>query len=121
MNPKPLRILLSAYQCGPGMGSVSQIGWEWYSRMSRLASITLVTHVRNRECLEAAGAPLPGTEIIYIDTEWFAGTSIVSPCACSLEASTRSFFFRRWISTTSTPSRCGNCGSATRSGTLRTP
>ena len=73
MNPKPLRVLLSAYQCGPGMGSVSQIGWEWYSRISRLASVTLVTHVRNRECLQAAGAPLPGSEVIYIDTEWFAG------------------------------------------------
>ncbi len=73
MTSPPLRVLLSAYQCGPGMGSVSQIGWEWYSRLSRLASVTLVTHVRNRECLQANGAPLSGTEIIYIDTEWFAG------------------------------------------------
>jgi glycosyltransferase involved in cell wall biosynthesis len=55
------------------MGSVSQIGWEWYSRLSRMASVTLVTHIRNRKCLEAAGAPLPGSEVIYIDTEWFAG------------------------------------------------
>jgi glycosyltransferase involved in cell wall biosynthesis len=55
------------------MGSVSQIGWEWYSRLSREASVTLVTHVRNRESLVAAGAPLPGSEVIYIDTEWFAG------------------------------------------------
>jgi hypothetical protein len=70
---RPLRVLLSAYQCGPGMGSVSQIGWEWYSRLSESASVTLVTHVRNRECLEAAGAPLPGTDVIYVDTEWFAG------------------------------------------------
>jgi glycosyltransferase involved in cell wall biosynthesis len=68
-----VRILLSAYQCGPGMGSVSQIGWEWYSRMSRKATVTLVTHVRNRRSLTQAGAPLPGTEVIYIDTEWFAG------------------------------------------------
>lgn len=120
MNPKPLRILLSAYQCGPGMGSVSQIGWEWYSRMSRLASITLVTHVRNRECLEAAGAPLPDTEIIYIDTEWFASILYRLALRLFLEASTRSFSFRRRISTTSTPSRCGNCGSAIRSGISRT-
>ena len=28
------RLLLVAYQCGPGMGSVSQIGWEWYQRLS---------------------------------------------------------------------------------------
>ncbi len=68
-----VRVLLSAYQCGPGMGSVSQIGWEWYSRLARYASVTLVTHIRNQECSKAAGAPLPGTEVIYIDTEWFAG------------------------------------------------
>lgn len=29
------RVLLSAYQCGPGMGSVSQIGWHWYSRLAK--------------------------------------------------------------------------------------
>ena len=67
------KLLLVAYQCGPGMGSVSQIGWEWYSRLAVSQPVTLVTHVRNRAALEAAGAPLPGTEIIYIDTEWFAG------------------------------------------------
>lgn len=73
MSATRLRVLLSAYQCGPGMGSVSQIGWEWYSRLSQHASVTLVTHVRNRKNLEAAGAPLPGSEVLYIDTEWFAG------------------------------------------------
>jgi len=55
------------------MGSVSQIGWEWYSRLSAQASVTLVTHIRNRLALESAGAPLPGSEVIFIDTEWFAG------------------------------------------------
>jgi glycosyltransferase involved in cell wall biosynthesis len=67
------RLLLSAYQCAPGMGSVSQIGWEWYSRLAGRLPLTLVTHVRNRAPLEQAGAPLPGTEIVYVDTEWFAG------------------------------------------------
>jgi glycosyltransferase involved in cell wall biosynthesis len=65
------RILLSAYQCGPDMGSVSQIGWEWFSRLAARAPTTLVTHVRNRPALQAAGAEALG-EIIYIDTEWFA-------------------------------------------------
>ena len=69
----PQHILLVAYQCGPGMGSVSQIGWEWYARLSRECAVTLVTHVRNREALSQAQAPLPGSEIIYVDTEWFAG------------------------------------------------
>ena len=67
---KPL-ILLSAYQCGPGMGSVSQIGWEWFSRLAARLPTTLVTHIRNRPAIEAAGGADMG-EIIYIDTEWFA-------------------------------------------------
>src|ERR1043166_4639089 len=67
------RVLLLAYQCGPHMGSVSQIGWEWYSRLTDHAHVTLVTHVRNREALESAAAPLPCSEVVYTDTEWFAG------------------------------------------------
>lgn len=73
MKQTSARVLLSAYQCAPGQGSVSQIGWEWYSRMARKTPVTLVTHIRNRPALEAAGAPLPGSSVIYIDTEWFAG------------------------------------------------
>lgn len=71
-NPK-IRVLVSAYQCGVGMGSVSQIGWEWYSRLSGPCQVTLLTHIRNRPALTEAGAPLEGSEVIYIDTEWFAG------------------------------------------------
>jgi glycosyltransferase involved in cell wall biosynthesis len=73
MSENKPRLLLSAYQCGPGMGSVSQIGWHWYSRLARRLPVTLVTHVRNREALTGAGTPLPGSEVIYVDTEWFAG------------------------------------------------
>jgi glycosyltransferase involved in cell wall biosynthesis len=67
------RVLLSAYYCAPGGGSVSQIGWEWYGRLSREIPVTLVTHCRNRKFLEAAGAPFGESSITYIDTEWFAG------------------------------------------------
>jgi len=55
------------------MGSVSQIGWQWYSRLAQQTSVTLLTHVRNRAALEAVGAPLLGSDVIYIDTEWLAG------------------------------------------------
>ncbi len=66
-------VLMAAYQCGPGMGSVSQIGWEWFLRTARLRPVTLLTHVRNRAAIEAAG-PLPeGARIEWIDSEWFAG------------------------------------------------
>ena len=67
------RLLLSAYQCGPGMGSVSQIGWEWYSRLAQRIPVTLLTHIRNRQALEAAGAPLGESRVQYVDTEWIAG------------------------------------------------
>lgn len=70
---KQNRILLVAYQCGPGMGSVSQIGWEWFNRLRANHQVTLVTHVRNRPAIEAALAGATGSEIVYIDTEWFAG------------------------------------------------
>jgi len=70
---KKIRVLVSAYQCGVGMGSVSQIGWEWYSRLSEQCHVTLLTHIRNRPALEAVGAPLFDSNIIYVDTEWFAG------------------------------------------------
>jgi glycosyltransferase involved in cell wall biosynthesis len=66
-------VLLSAYYCAPGGGSVSHIGWEWYARLSREIPVTLVTHSRNRQILSDAGAPFPGSTITYIDTEWFAG------------------------------------------------
>jgi glycosyltransferase involved in cell wall biosynthesis len=66
-------VLLSAYQCGPGLGSVSQIGWEWYRRLAQHEVVTLITHIRNRQALETAGAPFAGSQIHYIDTEWFAG------------------------------------------------
>jgi len=67
------RVLLSAYQCAPNGESVSQIGWHWYQRLANQVPTTLITHIRNRPALSAAGAPFGDSEIIYIDTEWFAG------------------------------------------------
>jgi glycosyltransferase involved in cell wall biosynthesis len=66
-------MLLVAYQCGPGMGSVSQIGWHWFTGMAPRCELTLVTHVRNRSAIEAAPDSPAQARVIYIDTEWFAG------------------------------------------------
>ncbi|MCC5871568.1 MAG: glycosyltransferase [Gammaproteobacteria bacterium] len=66
-------IVLAAYQCAPGQGSVSQIGWEWYHRLARRRPVLLVTHVRNREHIEASADKPPHADILYIDSEWFAG------------------------------------------------
>lgn len=67
------RVLLAAYQCGPGMGSVSQIGWEWYTRLAARTSVTLVTHSRNRTAIEQTGWLGSGSDILFVNTEWFAG------------------------------------------------
>ncbi len=101
-----IRVLLSAYQCGAGMGSVSQIGWEWYSRLTKSCQVTLLTHVRNRSTLEASGVPLEDSSVIFIDTEWFAGPlyRFASRCFPSSEhplflISSLDFFVYDWIAT----------------------
>jgi glycosyltransferase involved in cell wall biosynthesis len=71
MTAKP-RVLLSAYQCAPRPEAVSNIGWQWYSRLAPRVPTTLVTHIKNRRYLLQAGAPLADSEIIFINTEWFA-------------------------------------------------
>jgi len=68
-----LRILLVAYQCGSGEGSVSQIGWEWFERLAKRVKVTLVTHVRNTKAILRSGLPAPDAEVIYVNTEAFAG------------------------------------------------
>jgi glycosyltransferase involved in cell wall biosynthesis len=65
-------VLLAAYDCGPTKGSASKIGWHWYSHLAPKIPVTLVTHIRNREDLLEAGAPLFDSKIIFIDTEFFA-------------------------------------------------
>ncbi|MFY8117859.1 MAG: glycosyltransferase [Roseateles sp.] len=71
MSAAPL--LLVAYQCGPGLGSVSQIGWQWFCGMAARRPTCLVTHVRNRAAIEAASDRPADARVIYIDTEWLAG------------------------------------------------
>lgn len=66
------RLLLVAYQCGPEQGSVSQIGWEWYSRLAKRAQVTLVTHIRNKEAINSKPLPAPDAQVVFVDTEAFA-------------------------------------------------
>jgi glycosyltransferase involved in cell wall biosynthesis len=66
-------ILLVAYQCGPGLGSVSQLGWQWFIGLAARRPVCLVTHVRNRTAIESALDKPTNARIIFIDTEWFAG------------------------------------------------
>lgn len=87
MNPPKHaeRMLLVAYQCGPGLGSVSQLGWQWFCGLAMRHQVCLVTHIRNRSAIETALRQLPNqpgalltrsprtARLLFIDTEWFAG------------------------------------------------
>lgn len=64
--PEP-RVLLVAHHCNPSWGSEPLIGWRWAAELDRRVPVTLVTHVRNRAAIEAAGG-IRG-EIRYVDTE----------------------------------------------------
>ncbi len=99
-----MRVLLSAYQCAPRIEAVSQIGWQWYSRLAQRVPTTLVTHIRNRPDLLRVGAPLANSDIIFIDTEWlakplcdfaerlFPNSEHASSLLCSLD-----FYFYDWV------------------------
>lgn len=64
------RVLLVAHHCNPTWGSEPLIGWRWVSELDRRLPVTLVTHVRNRRAIEAAGT-LRGV-VRYVDTERIA-------------------------------------------------
>lgn len=68
------RILLVAHHANPDWGSEPLIGWRWFETLSRRAEVTLITHIRNREAIEARREASPGTygAVHYVDTERLA-------------------------------------------------
>ncbi len=52
-----LRVLLSAFECAPGIGSESEVGWRWAVEIARLGhDVVVLTWSRDRALLEAARA-----------------------------------------------------------------
>ncbi|EPX82321.1 glycosyltransferase family 4 protein [Salipiger mucosus] len=69
-TPAKPRVLLVADECNPEWPSLPIVGYKYAREIAALCDVTVATHVRNRENIEAAGdAP----EMVYIDTEWIAG------------------------------------------------
>ncbi len=56
--PRPrLRVLLSAFECAPGIGSETEVGWRWAVEIGRLGhEVVVLTWSRDRAILEAAQA-----------------------------------------------------------------
>ena len=46
---RSLNILISAYACNPYLGSESQVGWNFISRMSKKHKITVLTSSKNKK------------------------------------------------------------------------
>jgi glycosyltransferase involved in cell wall biosynthesis len=52
-----LRVLLSAFECAPGVGSETEVGWRWALEIARLGhEVVVLTWTRDRTILEAARA-----------------------------------------------------------------
>ncbi len=64
--PKP-KVLFLATDCNPQWHSLPALIYEYYVALKAYADITLVTHIRNRENLDAV---LPNeADVVYLDTE----------------------------------------------------
>ena len=59
-----MRVLLLADDCNPEWPSLPVVGYQMAKALSRVADITLVTHVRNRPNLEGK---LRGMDVQFVD------------------------------------------------------
>ena len=64
------RVLLLAESCNPEWPSLPVVGYKYARALAKVADVTLVTHIRNRENIEKAGDF--GAPVVYIDNEWIA-------------------------------------------------
>jgi len=72
-----MRVLLSAYACGPGIGSEPGVGWNWSTELARLGhEVVVITRSINRNLIEKAlaKAPIAGLSFYHYDlpswAEW---------------------------------------------------
>lgn len=65
-----MRVLLLAEDCNPGWPSLPIVGYQTVKALSSHVEVTLATHVRNREALQAS--ELGELEIAYMDNEYVA-------------------------------------------------
>ncbi|MBX2804779.1 MAG: glycosyltransferase family 4 protein [Hyphomicrobiales bacterium] len=66
------QILLIAEAANPEWASVPLIGWSLYRALNEIAHVHLVTHIRNRDAVLAAGL-IEGEDVTIIDNEKVAG------------------------------------------------
>ena len=76
MRPSPckLRVLLSAFECAPGVGSETEVGWRWALEIAGLGhEVVVLTWTRDRAIHEraaAAGMVPPSVRFEYVMPRW---------------------------------------------------
>ncbi|MEM7508235.1 MAG: glycosyltransferase family 4 protein [Pseudomonadota bacterium] len=66
----PHRVLILAESCNPEWPSLPVVGYKYARALAKVADVTVVTQVRNRENIEKEGDL--GAPVVYIDNEWIA-------------------------------------------------
>ena len=66
----PPRVLILAEDCNPEWPSLPIVGYNFARALAGQVDATVVTHIRNRENIEAAGEMTD--RVVYVDNEWLA-------------------------------------------------
>ena len=84
-----MRVLLSAFQCAPGLGSEPGTGWHWATTLPRLGhEVTVLTSSTQRELILSAGPQ--SADFRFVDDPWALPERGVPPHVRSYD------FYRRW-------------------------
>lgn len=83
-NGKKKRVLLSAFECNPFVGSDAEVGWQWARQLSkRHFDVTVLTRKTHRAEIEQAVAntgDCATVRFIYLDIKWlYLTTSLINP------------------------------------------
>ena len=69
MMTQRLKVLILADECNPEWPSLPIVGYKYARAIAAHCDVTIATHVRNRENIEAAAH---GLDVVYLDTEYVA-------------------------------------------------
>ena len=54
MKIKPIKVIVSAYACGPKWGSEIGMGWNWVINLAQYCELTVITEFGFKEDIEEA-------------------------------------------------------------------
>ena len=68
------RVLLSAYSCGPGLGSEPGVGWNWVRESARDDDVWVITSAEHRAEIArtVAERPMPNVHWVFHDVPIWA-------------------------------------------------